>query len=117
MDLTEIQVELKSIHVSIVRTTMRDIVIDDDSVDENDRHHYVEVKLAHPYMHVNCIMKSVTGSGFNTGDGYIDDNKMGYRALDHETIALITDRVDTFTCPKTVYKVSSQYKESHDNKT
>lgn len=113
MDLTEIDVEVKTISVSIVRTTVKDVVIDDDDVAEEDRHKRVEVKLANPYLHVNCILFSVSSNQFVAGCDYVDDNRMVYHATNCDTIVLVTPKLDQYIPPKKVIMFNRPYKEGN----
>lgn len=111
MDLTEIDVDIKSISVSIVTKTTKHIVIDDDDVSDDDRDKSIEVKLARPYLHVNCILESVSNNQFIAGCDYTDENKFVYHATNCDTIVLVTPKLDHFIPPKKVIMLNRPYKE------
>lgn len=111
MDLNEIDVEVKTISVSIVTTTMKDVFIDDDEVAEEDRHTQVKVKLAHPYLHINCVLFSVSSNQFVAGCDYVDQNQLVYHATNCNTIVLVTPKLDQFNPPNKVIMFNKPYKE------
>lgn len=113
MDLTDIEVDVKAFTVSIVRTMMKEVVIDDDEVAEEDRHKRVEVKLANPYLHVNCILYSISSNQFVAGCDYVDSNRLVYHATDCDTIVLVTSKLEQFIPPKKVSMFNKPYKEGN----
>lgn len=113
MDLNDIKVDIKSFSVSIVETTTKTVFIDDDEVAEEDRHKQVQVKLAKPYLHINCVLESVFSDNFTAGCDYVDSDGYTYHAIDTNNIVLVTQKISQYVSPKEVSMFNKPYKEGN----
>ena len=90
---------------------MKDVVIDEDDVHDDDKHQRVEVRLAKPYLHINCLLYCVSINQFVAGYDYVDKNRLVYHATDCNTIVLVTQKLDQFNPPDRVTMFNKPYKE------